>query len=931
MKFWYASDKNLTAPIGRFVFVMGASASSASSPDETEAPALTPEAETLSSSARETAILDTEMALADLQAQIENQETLPSDLPIDEQVLLLVRIARNDFQSDSLDGSGDDRTNLQWIRDSIGSVADNIISTDLAQALQRGTDFSYEGAILDLLAPSAKTRFLLDYRDDARNLFTDTLATEGSRISYRANFYGDTDLARQANFMDLLSPIDPNQQYLQINNELYVRTPHGYLGFSPDGIVGNRARIGSDTNFTTFGDADLLDTDSAILTQLKAENPVFSNIENSDEMARLEQNRNTNFYTAQAWKNFSDSINGSLLANDLPFITEIKTLFVEGGSFRTFLDANTRRENYNDLSVGESFNIPGFESVPGLDALSNPADFRDGILLAIQKIVEYAEAEVQKYETAIAAESNPETSALMIASLKQLKGSLPDLLQAIDIHVEELKAENEALIAANTQLILAEFENLSPEELSRWLEEFDSSLEQMARDGSFNSESFNQQLGILIARILGSSDEDGALLLEQNPQLKQILLARLNTLSRQPGINDLEGAVIVFKNQMYVAGVIEALGAINPAMVEGIDPQSMTPEQLNQLIVQAQQVKQGLEMRLVNDDSLSEDEQRLLDFLVIEIPSLQNSLGNIAEGEEIREEAQAEERVYQESIAQAEEVLEPSTEEGQTFHETVDIATQYIQEYRVTHNGEMPEFTTEDFQYVTERVQNGEAPDDILYALHVKSDPSFQTSPPREQAQSFQNLNTMPSGTNMVGLTPEGDYIIESSGTDQTRFIQNSSDGTIIAEHLLGVPDSEDLRVPASEWATAQALGAMTDGFVVKSAAELAQAGETLGNRALVNFMKQYWGIRGNNTLPESELDKFKSLGEMMSDNHINLHTILAQLNALKWDNTADGSRALSVRNQFNEILEAAAAGNNRGFRELLNLDNLPPTVPTEA
>ena len=68
-----------------------------------------------------------------------------------------------------------------------------------------------------------------------------------------------------------------------------------------------------------------------------------------------------------------------------------------------------------------------------------------------------------------------------------------------------------------------------------------------------------------------------------------------------------------------------------------------------------------------------------------------------------------------------------------------------------------------------------------------------------------------------------------------------------------------------------------------------------------------------------------------MSDNHINLHTVLAQLNAVKWDQTAAGNRALDVRNQFNQILEAAAAGNNAGFRELLNLDNLPPEVPTTA
>jgi len=68
-------------------------------------------------------------------------------------------------------------------------------------------------------------------------------------------------------------------------------------------------------------------------------------------------------------------------------------------------------------------------------------------------------------------------------------------------------------------------------------------------------------------------------------------------------------------------------------------------------------------------------------------------------------------------------------------------------------------------------------------------------------------------------------------------------------------------------------------------------------------------------------LDKFKNLGHMMSANHINLHTVLAQLNAVKWDDTADGSRALDVRLAFNEILEAAAAGNNSRFRELLNLD----------
>ena len=51
---------------------------------------------------------------------------------------------------------------------------------------------------------------------------------------------------------------------------------------------------------------------------------------------------------------------------------------------------------------------------------------------------------------------------------------------------------------------------------------------------------------------------------------------------------------------------------------------------------------------------------------------------------------------------------------------------------------------------------------------------------------------------------------------------------------------------------------------------------------------------------------------------------MLHQLNATKWDETAAGNRALDVRLQFNEVLAAAAAGNNDRFRELLNLDSLP-------
>jgi len=88
--------------------------------------------------------------------------------------------------------------------------------------------------------------------------------------------------------------------------------------------------------------------------------------------------------------------------------------------------------------------------------------------------------------------------------------------------------------------------------------------------------------------------------------------------------------------------------------------------------------------------------------------------------------------------------------------------------------------------------------------------------------------------------------------------------------------------------------------------------------------MRPYTGIRGRNTQPKSELDQFKSLGEMMSDNHINLHTVLHQLDATKWDETAAGNRATDVRYQFDAILAAAAAGNNDGFRYLLHLDSLP-------
>lgn len=256
-----------------------------------------------------------------------------------------------------------------------------------------------------------------------------------------------------------------------------------------------------------------------------------------------------------------------------------------------------------------------------------------------------------------------------------------------------------------------------------------------------------------------------------------------------------------------------------------------------------------------------------------------------------------------------------STPEAQAYHQGNDLRGQAYTSYYHEH-GVMPPPDA--------RLQIEQSVTQQVHTTQLQGIAEFKQQPPSTQAELYTQIYYVPPQANVVGITPNGQYILESPGPDQTTYLQNPTDGTIIAEQLTGVPDSEDLRVPPEEWATAQALAAMTDSFVIKSAAELAQAGETLGNVALVNFMRQYWGIRGHSTLSESELDQFKSLGAMMSDNYINLHTVLQQLNATKWDETAAGNRAVSVRYQFNEILAAAAAGNNTGFRDLLGLDELP-------
>lgn len=910
MKFWYDPSKNFTGPTGRYIWQQ---VGSGTGQPENTSPQTSIRERLLAETNREAAILDTSAALSQLQAQVESSPDKLSDLPTAEQVQILVRIARNNNFSDS---KNDDRSLWEKARDNVGSVLDDYLSTEIAQNLQWATNLDNEAYVLNHITPEAKSRFLADYRHDALQLFTDRLNTDGGKISYKADFFGDTDLAKQASFTELLPP-EPDHKYLQINSNYYVRTEQGYIAFSPSSEIGNRARVGNGTFFSVFGN-NTLDQNKEVaaeLSGLKENNDLFRNIDNSELMAKLEFNRNTNFYTTQTWKSFADNLPNLGIPTELPFSATLMSLFEEGAVFRKFLDGDRALKNYN-TEAATPFSITGLDgSVPGLSASMEPTEFRKGIVLALKLIEKFIKQETGKYQQAIQQEKDPSIQADMLNKLQQLGKTVPSILDNIDALALNAEKENKAMLNENAKLILSEFENLTPEQLNTWLSEFDIGMEKLSEN--FSTKELEAHMGTLLARVLGMAESEGDQLLQNNPQLKNLLLSRINTLSRAPGIDHMKATIQVGREQFYVQSTIQQLQQLSPQLVEGMDTENLSAEDLKILIKESRRLQESLRMRQLND-TLSAQEVELLAVLKKSIPYLEGAKSRIETSRQQQEDAAISESGFRDIVARAAPMLDPKTPQGAALENAVNIGATYSRNYRLK-NGETAPFTAENFQTIQTRLEAGESPAQISLSL----DPNFQTTPSAQQAVLTASINTIPAGTNFVGLTPDNQFIIQSSGTDKTRFIQNPKSKEIIAESLLNIPDAEDL--VSINWPLAQVYAAVTGGNVTQGLARLtAQSAEHGGQESMGQYMANLMNDMyrdPNYTFSPNQLHQWEQLGQRMTEYDLTLDQVFSRLGGgysidgtLNTSQTPDGPKLIA-------LLEASVAEERGGFENILGIN----------
>jgi|GEM_PF-7066497 len=274
-----------------------------------------------------------------------------------------------------------------------------------------------------------------------------------------------------------------------------------------------------------------------------------------------------------------------------------------------------------------------------------------------------------------------------------------------------------------------------------------------------------------------------------------------------------------------------------------------------------------------------------------------------------------------ESKAQVFEAFEERTTKRVEYHETV-IAP-------LTNSPEVANSFADEVMAMASNPKMAQALPDISNEqafnnwLKLQSEPAFNKAEPAQQEQLLSSVNNVPDGTNFVGFTPTGQFLLELPG-NESQFVQNPVTKLVLAEKFVGLPDSNHLLT--KNLALAQIYDASTKGNVTAGLSRLVtQSAEQGGSQAMSNLVSETLNGAYQNTnqlLTPNQCFQWEQLGQRMQECDIGLDEVFARLGAGRnLHGNVDASKPIETA-KLVKLLETAVAENSKDFRAILHLED---------
>ncbi len=852
---------------------------------------------------KEEAIRNTESALAELQSRVETENGV-ENLSLDEKLDILIRIARNEA---IYDDEEDSRGRLAQARDWVGSGLEGVsdISKHIGlggfegftRSAQEATDLSTEAYVISILKDDVVlTRFLSEHQEDSFNLFTDRVGDN----TYRTKLFGNKNLEANANFMELLSPA-PENRYLEINGTHFVRTPHGYAAFFPKSEVGKRAKIESTTVFKTSSSLTPESPEAESLVNLKKNNPFFRNIESGASVAVLEQRRKFNFHTSQTWKRLADELKESF--KDSPTFPEMADTIPE--SFKVFLDGNFYAKNLITASTQTTANIEVIGITEALFATDEPHIFREKITKAIGLIAKHLKEKIDTLSKKAKEEKDPEKKKELQEQSEQISNNIPKIFGTIQEFITDELENNSAAMNANEKLFSREFPDLPPESINTFLTEFDTEIKDLMESKELTEGEAMHIAGTLFGKILGSNLEGT---LEDYPHIKNLVLARINIITKEYGITSLSKSAEVIQQEYEIARDLnDPSSPVSQIAAElGIDPKTeLSLEDLEAIAAKLKEKYEAAEK--ANKEGVGIPTPVITKYL----RSYENFLGKVArlraarrEAAEARDEAITVERNTETIIPELENIFDPETPEGKRFHETVDISAEYIREYAAQNNGAIPpDFTSEKFNEISTRLEAGESPESIRLSLGLKS----QTSSPESISGQYLSPRAIPAGATNARTLENGNLAFDAGST--TIEVDSTTNPPSMFPHGTEGLQREWMTMPAT---AKNVLAIQIGGAVMSASVEDGQEGlglmfRKMGREKFQILLRNLSFPRMGRLLQPKEEEGLQAIKNQFGS----IDIIFEKLGLLREDGQAAPENVdARTSEQFFNILTSAAVGN---------------------
>ena len=809
------------------------------------------------------------------------------------------------------------------------SLADQslIVKLELIKALTQVQDETLRSKIINAFPDADLVRFI-----STEPKLISTLCLVQEKNWMKVNFYGNKVLLREVS----PSTLFPEADYIRAssNGVTYRNTPYGFRSFYQRQLTLSRGFTQNEKAFTGDGDyfqvvaeGDLWDEETTALQTVEE----FSSPENTDE-----RNQRTNQAYALNFKVLVESLQHNM-PSDIP--SEVtQNLERQTQAFRIFLD-------------GRRFLLPEQETNPDLEGTileglvldynDKPENVSAIIRTAMDRLLDQVEQDIRSLRQQAQDATNAgetERAAALTQQAESLGSMLEQSIQGSSELLQRIRSESEALRDFNRQSVDRTLTQagLSESEIEVWwsrlevaetradrepiLQELISTLSPLlqaqglsiseARIAAKNTaERFNQQI------IYQADVEQGIILTEH----LSIYGVRRNFINKQarPVLRVLRNLDISLSPELQAAF---DSGQIDTSHVANLE--FLIANNQESILTYLESPNASPAQRRAFDPFLSgQASVQFRDTMAAANQAANTEVSRACSAlEEMKPTVAVAQEIDQEIFTEPLPGEEPSSEYQEFWEDTRIMADQYDKYF--TEHGELPP------PEVAQQIYLSVHPE-VEPKMERLDDPVFQSAVLEQQNALSESYNTLPTGTNFVEINSNGDFIIESSGPDQTRFIQNPESGEIIAENLIGIPDSEDLKT--LNWPLAQVYAAIAGGNVTQGLARItAQSAEHGGNHAMSQYMENLMNSMyrdPNYTFSPNQLHQWEQLGQRMEEYDLTLDEVFAKLGngRRRLDDTIDpGTPANGV--QLIALLEAAVSENRTGFERILGLAPTPTT-----